>query len=300
MSSLAALTKNTEMIPPSAEANSPVVQALTGEHMKEVFSFLAARPIHTVYMVGLIRDNGLVNPLNRGTFYGCRNGSGELEGVGLIGHATLFETRSDAALAALAKIAQSYPRAHLVFGEREKIEEFWRHFSKSGSRPRLLSREILLEMSWPMAVHEPIAGLRRATLEDLALIMPVHAQMAFDESGVNPSELDPIGFRLRCAQRIEQGRVWVWIENGRLLFKADVVSDTPEVVYLEGIYVNPEERQKGIGFRCLSQLSRQLLAHTRSIGVVANEQNMGAVKLYERAGFKLQGCYDTIFLQTST
>ena len=149
-----------------------------------------------------------------------------------------------------------------------------------------------------MAVHEPIAGLRRATLEDLALVMPVHAQMAFDESGVNPSELDPIGFRLRCARRIEQGRVWVWIENGRLLFKADVVSDTPEVVYLEGIYVNPEERQKGIGFRCLSQLSRQLLAHTRAIGVVVNEQNNRAVKLYKRAGFKLQSCYDTIFLQT--
>ncbi len=87
----------------------------------------------------------------------------------------------------------------------------------------------------------------------------------------------------------------MWIENGCLIFKADVVSDTPEVVYLEGIYVNPEERQKGIGFRCLSQLSRRLLAHTRSLGVVVNEQNAGAIKLYQRAGFKLRSSADIVW-----
>ena len=36
----------------------------------------------------LIRDNGIVSSLNRGTFYGCRDLNGNLEGVALVGHAT--------------------------------------------------------------------------------------------------------------------------------------------------------------------------------------------------------------------
>ena len=71
--------------------DSVAVQQLSEEHRDEVLSFLAERPLHTVIMAGWIRDNGIVSPLNRGTFYGCRDLEGRLEGVALIGHATLFE-----------------------------------------------------------------------------------------------------------------------------------------------------------------------------------------------------------------
>jgi predicted GNAT family acetyltransferase len=129
------------------------------------------------------------------------------------------------------------------------------------------------------------------------MLLPVHAQMAFEESGVNPLEKDPNGFRLRCARRIEQGRVWVLIENGQLLFKADIMADTPDVTYLEGIYVAPEVRGNGIGRRCLSQLTRNLLARTKSVSLLVNEMNETASAFYQKAGFKLRAHYDTIFLQ---
>ena len=63
-------------------------------------------------MAGFIRDNGVVSPLNRGTFYACRDVAGRLEGVAHIGHATLVEARSEAALSAFAHLAQRYPRTH--------------------------------------------------------------------------------------------------------------------------------------------------------------------------------------------
>src|SRR2546426_1444342 len=71
------------------------VSALANEHEAEVLAFLAARPIHTVIIAGFIRDNGLMDPLNRGTFYACRDGEGRLEGVAVIGHHTLMEVRSE-------------------------------------------------------------------------------------------------------------------------------------------------------------------------------------------------------------
>src|SRR6267378_8368869 len=82
------------------------VQSLALGQEAEVLAFLAERPIHTVIMASMIRDNGLVSPLNRGTFYSCRDAAGRLEGVALIGHLTMVETRSEEAIELFAKLAQ--------------------------------------------------------------------------------------------------------------------------------------------------------------------------------------------------
>ena len=298
MSPLLALRETPATRPrrPVSFGGSVTVQSLTDEHMTEVLTFLAERPIHTVIMASFIRDNGMISPLNRGTFFACRDSAGRLEGVALIGRATLIEARSEAAIAAFARLAQDCPIAHMIMGEQERIELFWNYYAEDGQAPRLVCREMLYEQRWPVAVREAVQGLRPATLDDLHLVMPVHAQMAFEESGVNPLEADPEGFRRRCARRIEQGRTWVWIEQGRLIFKADIAADTPESTYLEGVFVNPEERGKGYGLRCLSQLGQTLLARTRSVCVLVNERNRVAIGLYQRANYKLRSCYDTIFL----
>jgi predicted GNAT family acetyltransferase len=124
----------------------------------------------------------------------------------------------------------------------------------------------------------------------------VHAQSAYEESGIDPLEVDPEGFYRRCARRVEQGRTWVLVDNNKLIFKAEVVADTPHVAYLEGVWVNPEERGRGWGLRCLSQLTRTLLLHSKSVCLLVNEQNRQAVAFYKRAGYKLISNYDTIFL----
>jgi len=262
----------------------------------EVLAFLAQRPIHTVIMAGFIRDNGLVSPLNRGTFYGCRDANGHLEGVALIGHVTLIETESDEPLELFAQLARKYERAHVIVGEQEKVQRFWEFYGPTGQSMRRLCRELLFEQSWPVAVQEAV-DLRLATLDDLEQVLPVHAQMAFEESGINPLERDPVGFRERTSRRIEQGRVWVCMDQGRLVFKADVISDTPEQIYIEGVYANPEERGKGYGARFVSQLTRCLLAKTRSVSLLVNEKDEVAQACYRKAGYKDRGYYDTIYLQ---
>jgi predicted GNAT family acetyltransferase len=283
---------------PRREAAGPVTATpLAGEHRQEVLDFLAERPLHTVVMAGFVRDNGLVSPLNRGTFYACRGEEGRLEGVALIGHATLVEARTEEALAAFARLARESESGHVILGESEKVGRFWDYYAAGEDSPRLLCREVLLEQRWPVAVREEVKGLRLATADDLELVVPVQAEMAYEESGVNPIERDPEGFRRRCARRIEMGRVWVWVEDGRLIFKADIISETPEVIYLEGIWVNPAERGKGYGLRCVSQLGRELLSRAGSLSMLVNERNSKALSLYRRAGYKLRGCYDTIYLQ---
>lgn len=270
---------------------------LTAENEPEVLAFLAERPIHTFGMAGFIRDNGLVSPLNRGAFYGCRNGEGQLEGVALIGHATLFEARSDEAIELFAQLAQDCSNLFLLLGEQEKVAQFWSHYAEGGRELRLACREALFQHSWPVMVREPIEGLRQATLDDLDQIVPVHAMTVIDESGVDPLETDPEGFRRRCARRIGMGRTWVYKDKGRVIFKAEVISESPEVTYLEGVWVAPDERGKGIGKRCMSQLGRRLLQSTESLSLLVNEQKRDAQAFYRSAGYKFICYYETIFLK---
>jgi len=272
------------------------VERLANSDASQVLQFLSQRPIHTVAMMSLINDNGIVSPFNRGVFYGCRDLHGQLEGVALVGHATLLETVSDRALAALAQVARECPNTHLIMGEKERVADFWSHYADAGRRQRLACREWLFELSWPVEAREHVAELRPAKVEELALMMPVQAELAFAESGVNPLLVDAHGFRERCLRRIEQGRTWVVVENDLLVFKADVISKTPDVIYLEGIWLREDRRQKNIGTRLMSELMRRLLEDTKSICLLVNETNEWAQGFYRKCGFHFRATYETIFL----
>jgi uncharacterized protein len=285
-----------ESLVPVAE-NILGLHSLTGADAQEILAFLAGGSIGAVFMSGLIYDNGLVSALNRGAFCAFRGAAGEIEGVALIGHATLVEARTERALEAFASLAKRCHTAHVIVGEQAKVERFWAYYHEGGQEPRRICRELLFEQRWPVPAEEPAAGLRRATPADIADVLAINARLAEEESGINPLSSDPEGFRLRTLRRISQGRVWVLMEEGRLLFKADVMAETPEVIYLEGVYVRPAERRRGLGRRCLSQLSRLLLmSGSRTVSLLVNEENQAAQAFFHGAGFRFRGYYDTIFL----
>src|SRR6185436_12192197 len=168
----------------------------------EVLEFLDRRPAQTAMLSGLIRDNGLKNRFNRGSFYGCRNPQGKFEGVALIGHATLFETSTNRALRSLARVAETCATTHMIMGEAGLLDRFCGFYSRPRLAKRKACREQLMELKNPIPAATEVPELRPATLKDLELLLPIHAQMAFAESGVNPLEKDPEGFRNRYASRI--------------------------------------------------------------------------------------------------
>src|ERR1043166_527875 len=98
-----------------AEPSQPSnISELSRNDQAEVVEFLSARPLHTFFMMGLIHDNGLVSPRNRGSFYGSRNYSGQLEAVALIGHATMVEAHTEGALISFARVARTCRGAHML------------------------------------------------------------------------------------------------------------------------------------------------------------------------------------------
>ena len=263
----------------------------------EALRFLAERPIHTVVVASLMRDNGAVSPNNRGTFYVCRDRSKKIEGIALIGHATIVEARTDYAVAAFAQLAAHSQHACLIRGERPIVETFWKHYSEDGRKARLVCREMLFEKTEQTPPFEPVAELRLATVQETEHVVRINAELVLEERGSDPRQADPVGFRTRVERRINQHRVWIWMRDGKPIFKADIVGDTPEMIYLEGIYVHPDERRKGYGKRCLLQLSSILARSGRSVCLTLNQRRANAVAFYVRAGFDYHSEYETIYLR---
>ncbi len=281
----------------STEASLSVqVEPLTEADQQEALAFLAERPVHTVILAGWLREHGVESSARRGTFYGCRNAEGALEGVALIGRATMFETRTEAALLAFTKLARQCPSVQMVMGEVEKLKVFWSNYSSKNAAPRLVCHALLYEFTQPDKAWEGIEGLRQATLDDLDEMVAAHAEMVLEETGINPLDTDSVGFRQRCALRIAQGKAWAVIRGGELIFKADVVSETPETAYLEGLWVKPEYRHKGYGRLCWTALKHILLARAPSFCGFVNVDNHAAQTFYEKAGGILRGRYDKVYL----
>jgi predicted GNAT family acetyltransferase len=268
---------------------------MRNEHRDELLTFLAQRPVHTVCMASFIRDNGVVSPYNRGTFHGYRGPSGKLEGAALVGHATLVESQSEAALRALARLTRETTPSHLIRGEYEMIEKFWLYYSELGHQARLTNRELLFQNRTPARLSGPKPELRVATQHDLTAVARINSEMIVAECGVDPLAKDPEGFLTRLLRRINQQRIWVWSRDDKIVFKADVFAETPEMMYLEGVYVAPDQRHRGVGQSCLTHLTHELLKRSSSICLLLNEDKRELQRFYEHAGFKNTGTYETIY-----
>jgi predicted GNAT family acetyltransferase len=243
-------------------------------------------------MAGFINDNSFTSPRNRGDFYACRNEAGELEGVALIGHTVLLNAQTSNAIKAFAAVARRKCSKNLVMAERSVAEEFWKYYAGDQEQPRVVCPILFLRAPILACNISEDFRLRPATAEDLELLTDAHAQMVQETSKVNPLEKDPNGFRERYLRRIEKNRVWVLIRDGKLIFKADVLAELADATYVEGVYVSPEQRGRGVGRQCMLALGQALKDRTKAIYLFVENQQTGTIAFYSNLGFEVRGQYE--------
>jgi len=261
----------------------------------EILSALAVPTLTNVILAGFIRDNGLVSSQNRGRFYVCRNERNKLEGVALIGHSILFEAFNEGAVEGFASIVRRNSSSHLLMGEQEATQRFWNFYTDQAQEPRHVCPVLFLRRDKQFEQQRDVAGLRLAVPEDLELIVRAQAAMALETSGVDPLQKDPVGFRQRYLRRIDKKRVWVLTNGRRLIFKLDVIADTPDAAYIEGVYVTREERGKGVGRSCINAVADKLLDHSKAIYLFVEKENTRTIAFYLKLGFDIAGNYDLLY-----
>lgn len=190
-------------------------------------------------------------------------------------------------------VARAAPR--MLIGEVRAVSELW-----DEARSRLPTPREDRPGQPVFVIEEPPAsgdtGLRAATLDDLELLMPACAAAHEQELGIDPIRRDPEGFRWRTRSQIEEGRSWVWVEDGVILFKAEASAWTPEAVQLQQVWVDPAARRHGNGARGLSDLCRVLLERVPSVCLFVRAENEPAIRLYETIGMKHVLDYRSVLL----
>jgi predicted GNAT family acetyltransferase len=183
----------------------------------------------------------------------------------------------------------------MLIGEARAVSELWEEVQSRLPRPRddRPGQPVFAIRETPSPGD---TGLRAARLDDLELLVPACAAAHEEELGIDPMRRDPEGFRWRTRSQIEEGRSWLWVENGAILFKAEASAWTPAAVQLQQVWVDPAARRQGNGARGLSDLCRLLLERVPTVCLFVRADNEAAIRLYETVGMEHVLDYRSVLL----
>ena len=82
--------------------------------------------------------------------------------------------------------------------------------------------------------------------DELDILYPACVAMFTEEVGISPANGDGGSlYRARVGELIGQGRAFARIEDGRVVFKAEVGAATQEACQIQGVWVDPALRGRG-------------------------------------------------------
>ena len=184
-------------------------------------------------------------------------------------------------------------RSRMVIGEQRAVSALW-----DAARDDLPGPREDRPGQPVYAIDEPPppggTGLRPAQPRDLERLLPACAAAHELELGLDPLAPDHEGFRWRTLAQIEEGRSWVWLEDGVIRFKAEASAWTQSAVQLQQVWVDPEVRRRGYGTRGLRDLCGRLLRRTPAVCLFVRPENEAAIRLYETTGLRRVGTYRSL------
>lgn len=252
--------------------------------LEQVLRFCAEDPVERVFLEDVARRG-------QGRFAGVLGDEGDLRGLCHLGTNVVPSGSGCAAFAGLA--VKSSPR--MLIGEAGAVTDLWDAARRRFGAPRedRPGQPVFEQRERP----EPGGtGLRPATLADLDLLVPACAAAHQLELGVDPLRRDPNGFRWRTRAQVEEGRSWVWVEDGAILFKAEASAVTPAAVQLQQVWTDPTARRHGYASRALRDLIGRLLDEVPVVCLFVRTDNVPAIRLYESIGMRHVLDYRSILL----
>jgi len=183
-----------------------------------------------------------------------------------------------------------------IVGPSEQVDPMWDLLEASWAPAREVRRnQPHLEISSaPAVAGDPL--VRPSVMTDLDLLYPACVAMYTEEVGVSPEDHGGASlYRARVAQLVSRGWSFVRIEDGRVLFKAEVAAATPYACQVQGVYVVPDRRGEGLAIRGMATVvDLALRSIAPVVSLYVNEHNTAARRAYERVGFERTSTFTTI------
>ncbi|REE99163.1 GNAT family N-acetyltransferase [Thermomonospora umbrina] len=263
------------------------VRVLDDRYRDRVLAILDADPVSNVFVSSRVHAVGL-DPGRLGAQMWGYVRDGRLSSLCYSG-ANLIPIAADSeAVRAFAERARVQGRrCSSIVGQADAVTELWELLSPHWGNPRAVRAHQPVMSTSERSPIPPDPRVRRVRMDEFDIVYPACVSMFTEEVGVSPNTGDGgVLYRARVAELIRAGRSFARIENGRVLFKAEVGAATPYACQVQGVWVDPDLRGRGlsvIGMAALVNEALRTIAPTVSLYV--NDYNTRARAAYRRVGF---------------
>ena len=197
---------------------------------------------------------------------------------------------ADQAMSTTRRCSSLVGPADLVLPMWDRLQQGW------GPARDVRERQPLMALpSRPRCAPDP--GVRRVRVDEIDAYLVAAVDMFIGEVGVDPRAGDGgRGYRRRVANLIAAGRAFARFEDGRVVYKAEIGSQSPAVGQIQGVWVHPEWRGRGLGTAGTAAVAAGVVDGGRIASLYVNSYNVVALAAYARVGFREVGTFATVLL----
>jgi uncharacterized protein len=198
------------------------------------------------------------------------------------------QATSEAVVAFADRALRQGRRCSSIVGPSAAVTELWRLLRPHWGPARdVRAAQPLMAIDGPPEVAADPA-VRRVRSDEIDILMPACVAMFTEEVGVSPLAGDGgAAYRARVTELIRTGRAFARVEDGQVIFKAEVGAATPQACQVQGVWVRPEYRGQGLaapGMAAVVIEARRTISPVVSLYV--NDFNTAGRATYRRAGFR--------------
>ncbi|WP_433700077.1 GNAT family N-acetyltransferase [Nocardiopsis sp. CA-288880] len=269
---------------------SPV--RILGERDREaVRALLDADPVGNVFVASRLMATGLAAGAHGAEVWGHVE-RGRLTAMCYSGANLVPVNAGPAAIRSFADHARwRGRRCSSIVGPVAAVSDFWEQVAPVWGPARVIrASQPVLEIDGPPAVPaDPL--VRRVRLSELNTLVPACVAMFTEEVGVPPDSGDGGAlYRARVEELVRTGRAFARIEDGRVVFKAEVGAVTRHACQVQGVWVHPELRGRGHSSAGMAAVVEHALAEIAPrVTLYVNDFNAPARATYQRVGFRQVG-----------
>jgi hypothetical protein len=228
-----------------------------------------------------------------GELWGCGS---QLEGLCFAG-ANLVPLRGErSALRAFADRARRVGRScSSMVGRAELVLPLWEELAGHWTPAREVrpDQPLMVLPTHPSVRADPL--VRRVRSDELETYLPAAVAMFTEEVGVDPRLGDGgVGYRARVAEQIAGGRAFARFAEGKVVFKAEIGALSSRVGQIQGVWVHPEHRDRGLGTAGTAAVVERLIDLGRVASLYVNAYNSPARAAYRKVGFTQIASFATV------
>jgi uncharacterized protein len=274
---------------------SASLRLLTDHDREAVLALCDRDPVTNVFVSSRIRAVGLEPARLGGQVWGYTEG-GQLTSVCYSGANLVPVEASSAAVAAYAARARIQGRrCSSIVGPAEAVAELWSLLAPHWGTPREIRPvQPVMQISGPPRA-EPDPLVRQVSPHELDVMLPACIAMFTEEVGVSPIGSDGgAAYRGRVAELIRAGRSYARIDDGLVIFKAEIGAVTPHACQVQGVWVPPAARGRGHAVRGMASVVVAALRIAPVVSLYVNDFNAPARAAYQKAGFTETGAFMSV------